>query len=346
MSNTENQHSATLLRMVLPRMGKHQVPTTPHNYAVWYRYLEGSDAKLTKHMDALIEAGASFTGKLNEELYNTFVSECNLPHMSRIRDNMRDIIGDVSESLTQAGDRADSYGGTLDRFARDIDAGSDTASLHRKIQELIRETAKMSHSTQQLRSDFDDKNAEIEELKAQLSKAREEACTDPLTGMANRQALYDAIEVISDDPAPSDALLILDIDHFKQFNDNYGHLVGDKVIRFVASTIKRQAHGQAIAARYGGEEFVLVLPEHTLQQATNVAEHIRRTVEEAKLVRSDTKEPLSQITLSCGIARYRPSEDASDWLERADQALYHAKKHGRNQVVHESMLGTPNSKAG
>ena len=345
MNRSETEKAAAVLRMAVPRMSQHQIAATPRNYAVWYQYVEGSNPALKKRIDELLSRAVTFDDELNDSLFEEYVSECNLKRVSGIRDDIQEIIEDVNNTLAETGQQADDYGGVLDRFVRDLDEGSDTARLRELVKRLARETRDMRHATKELRERVERNAAEMEELKNQLEKVREEACTDPLTGLANRQALYDALQRVEESPSPDgDSLLLFDIDHFKRINDGYGHLVGDKVIRFVSGSIKKQAHGSALAARYGGEEFVLLLPGHSLEKAANIGEHVRKLVEDAKLVRSDTKEPLGRITLSCGIARYRPGEATTAWLERADQALYRAKESGRNRVLVEAP-GAPRARA-
>ena len=127
-----------------------------------------------------------------------------------------------------------------------------------------------------------------------------------------------------------------DIDHFKSFNDQYGHLTGDQVLRLVALAVKQNVKGQDIAARYGGEEFVVALPNTALQSAITVADHIRRAVMTKELMRRSSGERLGRVTISIGAAVLRPDESAQFLIERADKCLYAAKRHGRNRVICET----------
>jgi diguanylate cyclase len=200
----------------------------------------------------------------------------------------------------------------------------------------------MRESTSALKSHFDAKTREIQTLQQELDRARKRALTDTLTGLANREALYGALESAVHDAEQDDTelcLLVLDIDHFKRVNDTHGHLVGDRVIRFVASTLKRLVKGKDTAARFGGEEFAVVLPDTPVGGAMALAENIRRAIADARLVRSDTREPLNQITVSVGVGSYRRGEDINSLFDRTDQALYAAKSGGRNRVVNESAVG-------
>jgi diguanylate cyclase len=131
------------------------------------------------------------------------------------------------------------------------------------------------------------------------------------------------------------SLLMLDIDHFKSFNDNYGHLTGDQVLRLVGISMRQTIKGQDITARYGGEEFAVVLPNTPLRQALTVADHIRRAVMAKELKKKSTGELLGRVTLSVGVSTLQPGDDMDALIGRADACLYAAKRNGRNRVVCE-----------
>jgi two-component system cell cycle response regulator len=174
-----------------------------------------------------------------------------------------------------------------------------------------------------------------ERLRDMVSTAVEQAVTDPLTGLYNRRYLdahlATAVEraTVSQKPV---CVLIFDIDHFKGVNDTYGHDAGDDVLRDFCERLRRGVRGIDLVARYGGEEFVLVMPETDASFAASVAERLRHEVEKDVFVtRSGQRIP---VTVSIGIAEWQgPRDDASLLIKRADQALYAAKRAGRNRVV-------------
>ena len=131
-------------------------------------------------------------------------------------------------------------------------------------------------------------------------------------------------------------LLVADIDFFKNFNDTHGHQLGDKVLRFVAQTLQKQLKGQDVVARYGGEEFVVILPDTPFGGAITVAENLRKAVQKQRLRRTDNQEYIGNVTLSIGVSMYRNGEKGEEVVERADNALYQAKKNGRNCVTPET----------
>jgi diguanylate cyclase len=130
-------------------------------------------------------------------------------------------------------------------------------------------------------------------------------------------------------------LLLADVDLFKNINDTFGHVVGDRVLRFVASTLKQSVKGQDIVARFGGEEFAVILPRTPLRAAVEVADQLRLAVMKAELIRRSTGEKQARVTISIGVAALHHRTTPQALLEAADVCLYAAKRSGRNCVVGE-----------
>jgi diguanylate cyclase len=182
----------------------------------------------------------------------------------------------------------------------------------------------------------------LEALKKDIEQVKTEALVDFLTGAPNRKAFDQALtECISE--ATSDeknlALLMIDIDHFKRFNDEYGHLIGDYVLKFVVKKIKEMVKGRDFLARFGGEEFAVILPQTPLVGAKTVAENIRSYFAQATLKEIATLRNLGKISVSIGAACYCLDESPETFITRCDRALYSAKNAGRNRVATESDAG-------
>jgi two-component system cell cycle response regulator len=175
-----------------------------------------------------------------------------------------------------------------------------------------------------------------EKLRDNVQYSMEMALTDPLTSLFNRRYMETHVGTLVERSAArgkSLSLLILDIDFFKSINDSYGHDAGDDVLREFAERLKASIRGIDLACRYGGEEFVVVMPDTDLGVATLVAERIRRRIagEPFPIERGGRS---IEVTISVGIAaRTGPQDNASQMLKRADEALYRAKRDGRNRVV-------------
>jgi two-component system cell cycle response regulator len=176
----------------------------------------------------------------------------------------------------------------------------------------------------------------VESTMADNARLEHLAQTDPLTQLLNRRALAERITGEMERALRYDssmALLLIDLDHFKQVNDTYGHLVGDDVLRDVGQLLRETIRGCDIVARYGGEEFLVLLPETDDAGAESFAERIRLAVEEHLFAREARVEPL-RLTASVGVAVFPAAriESVDDLFARADAALYRAKAAGRNRV--------------
>ena len=330
------QTSAELLRMAVPLMREHGIPTTPQNYSVWFHYVSGDKPELTAHIDQILNDSAAFTEQLNESLYKKHLSENNLEKVDEIRQQVLATLQETSATLNHTGAEAESYGKTLEEFDVSCHSAESLGDVYGLMKSVLAETRRMKASVDDIQKEFALKSAEMEQLREELEHARQMASIDALTGLVNRGAFFDtleekieSIENVEDTPL---CVVMFDIDHFKRVNDNFGHLVGDKVIRFVAKTLQQSIKGLDTAARYGGEEFAVLLPETAAKGAVILCNRIRERISETNLVRTGTRIPLGQITVSAGVAEYRHGEDMMELVRRADEALYQSKKQGRNQV--------------
>jgi diguanylate cyclase (GGDEF)-like protein len=176
-----------------------------------------------------------------------------------------------------------------------------------------------------------DQLAEIELLQAQL---REQVIRDPLTGLFNRRYLQETLERELAQAARAGSplsVIMIDIDHFKDFNDTYGHLAGDLVLKALADLLQSSSRAGDIACRYGGEEFLVVFPCASLADARQRGDQLRRAYQEKPVIYEELQ---LIVTLSAGVAGFpRHGDRADEILRAADRALYQAKRMGRNRVV-------------
>jgi diguanylate cyclase len=329
-----DQASETL-RRVLPLMTKHGVPPHPHNFSVWYEYATGSNPLLTETIDQLVRDSNPFTDELNQELYLRFIARDEV-YLEQTRQVLRRVVMDIRDKMREAGGELAVYGSTLERYADALETAHNLEQITQQTQYVLVETRSTEDSQQRLDEQLSSVVREVEALRRELEQIREETLIDGLTGVGNRKAfdtaLARAVQTAIDTRSPLSVLMV-DIDRFKSFNDNFGHLIGDRVLRFVAATLRSCIKGNDKPARFGGEEFAVILPRTFLSGATSVAEQIRHEVAAGELKDKRSGVTFGRITVSIGVAQYRLGETDEELLNRVDQALYQAKQRGRNRAV-------------
>jgi diguanylate cyclase len=304
------------------------------NYRLGYDYAAGRHAGLKTAVDSTIASDGSLSEDRIWELYQHSYCQDEAT-LEAMRQALRAIIDNVQREFRQSGDTLSGYMHTLERFAEMLDTPTPPDIMIAEVNRMIDDTRATGQTQQQLGSELRNVVAEVESLRKELEQVREESQTDGLTGILNRKAFDAALENCihaARNNGHSFCMLLIDIDHFKNFNDTFGHLVGDKVLRFVATTLKQCVKGKDTAARYGGEEFAVILPKTDLAGATSVAEQIRSMVSAGELMDRKGSESYGRITISIGITEFLVSDLPHHLVRRADRALYLAKAHGRNRV--------------
>lgn len=204
----------------------------------------------------------------------------------------------------------------------DGDAVSDPDAIVNVVTELIQ-------SNQTMQNQLQEAQQRIQDQAAQIQTAEERAVTDALTMIRNRRAFDDFLEkcYVDRHECPS-TLMLLDVDHFKNFNDNFGHLAGDEVLRNVAGMLEARLGKMGLVARYGGEEFAVIFEDRTLEECQGAVELARRMIGERVITFEGQR---LNVTASLGLAEVDANESLEEWVERVDQGLYKAKEMGRDR---------------
>jgi diguanylate cyclase len=327
------EESAEYLRLALPLMTRQDAAFHPVSYAVWYEYVSGINGALKDAADVLLAQRPALDEAAVKSLFERHVACINSAAATTIADSFQRILGEITHTTGEAAAEATTFGETLQQLRRDSAHPGQQVDLDM----LLAGTQAMQNSIGTLTTRLNESQQEITQLRNEVSRAREASLTDAMTGLINRhgfdQILTACLATITQSPtATGPCLLMGDIDHFKQVNDTYGHLFGDKVIRTVADIIRQNVKGRDTAARFGGEEFIILLPDTPLSGAHALAEHIRSAIERSRIKRGGNSIEMASVTLSIGVAHYHPGESAHDLIERADRALYASKQAGRNRV--------------
>src|SRR5215475_11182446 len=315
-------------------------PAIPRNFEIWYNYATGYNPSLNQTVNEALARHGTLTAKDLDEIYDTFLSPHRLTdRVDAVGAKVVDEIDQVMAMIDVAVGSTTGYTESLVDASQKLGNTTDRDGLRAIVESLVSSTHEIEQTNFTLEERLQASKQEISQLQEHLEAVRNESLTDPLTGLANRKYFDQMLERAVADTKPTDeplSLMLTDIDHFKKFNDTFGHLTGDQVLRLVAQAVKQNVKGQDVAARYGGEEFVVVLPRTGLAQALKVGEHIRRAVMGKELMKRSTGEHLGRITISVGVAMFRRDDTAQSLIGRADAGLYAAKRNGRNRVICET----------
>ncbi len=341
MSEQEYRRTLGYANAAFDLLRRSFIPPYPHFYELLYTYCTGVNPSLNHRINDLFRSGGTPTADLAEALYNEFLKSDVGDRMSDVSERMHARIEAVHEAIDQAMSSAHAYSGSLESAAEDLRADISAEAMRSLAQRLLAETLQMQQTNLSLEEKLQASREDIAGLQRDLDEVRRESLLDPLTKIANRKSFDEGLAQAIQDVQNGGLLLsliIVDIDHFKSFNDTYGHQTGDQVLRLVAMTLKSNIKGKDLAARYGGEEFVAVLPSTDLAGAVIAAENIRKAIQAKELLKRSTNEKLGRITASFGVATFHPDDTAGSLIERADRCLYGAKRSGRNRVVSELEL--------
>ncbi|QYK03031.1 GGDEF domain-containing protein [Shewanella psychrotolerans] len=333
---SETELSARILRHAVPRMSELDIPVTPDNYAVWYEYFLGVNLDLKRAIDGLLSNKVSFTPEVNASLHSNFIQEKSPEIIENVQVETQILINSLMSKLTSVTTGTAKFSVSLSEFHQDLSKSPDRQTLDRLIDTLAEEVTDVVKSNKEMEQSLSVMSQEVSALKSEMENLNMVAMTDQLTSLHNRRA-FDA-EILNHiqcfrQTHTNSSLLVIDIDNFKAFNDIHGHLVGDKVLAYIAIALKQGVRGEDFVARYGGEEFVVLLPDTDHSGAVVVAEQLRSRIAERKLtIGKDKKLSLGAITVSVGVATLRHDDDKESYFVRADEALYRAKSAGRNCV--------------
>jgi diguanylate cyclase len=331
-----------LAAAAIEAMSKHGIAPTPANYCIWYAYAGKAIAGLTREIDERIALHQGFGWQVNQALFERyFGTEAESVAIRRSGAELRDTMGRVLQRLDVAGADADAFGETLVEAKGSLAnvAPADTVGVQAVVKRLSGATSDMVKKNRDLESELRQSTAQITTLQERLEQARREAFTDALTGIGNRRCFDLALTDQCERAALGEvelSLLLIDIDHFKRFNDTYGHRIGDQVLKVVGAKLKQMSRDVDTPARYGGEEFALLMLNAPFEVAMRRADQLREALASNYLRNVANGEMYGQITVSIGVAKHRATDTIESFVGRADAALYEAKSAGRNRVVPEA----------
>jgi diguanylate cyclase len=339
-ADTDRDYSSRLAEETVAQMRAHGVPGYPRSYEIWYTHLSGQNQALSRALTEALGPTGSLEEAQIDRIYDLYLSPHRFAsHAERTSVGMISEIGTVMEMIDLALGSTARYGESLVALSADLTENVDRSRIREIVANLVLATRETVANNKTLEARLNESKGEIQHLRETLESIRSEALTDALTGLANRKHL-DGMLLQSVDQASVGgealSLLMIDIDRFKSFNDTFGHMTGDQVLRLVSMSLRNSVRPTDTAARFGGEEFAVILPQTPLKLALVVAERVRQAVMSRELVKRSTGESLGRVTVSIGVASFRRGDTAPILLERADRCLNEAKRTGRNRTLTEA----------
>ncbi|QCU89972.1 GGDEF domain-containing protein [Thiomicrorhabdus sediminis] len=335
--------SRDIYQSITEKFSQIKINPTPINYTVWYEYFLGSNLDLNAEINDLLRNSKHFPDRLGLRLYEQYI-EKDEPHAQTQYDAaVASHVQQTSHQMDVLKQNMAQHSKTMQSYADNLTVpnlqGNDIENLAQNIRSV---TELMESDTNKICDDLQSSSQQVKLLRKQLEQARAEAHTDDLTQVGNRKAFNKALQYLSIEQSETEqplCLIMTDIDHFKSFNDTYGHPVGDSVLRYFAKIMTQEAEENETVCRYGGEEFAILMKNTSIEQATRRAEQIRQKIASCRLTLKGEKKPIKPITASFGVALFKGKiESLDEFINRADKSLYRAKEFGRNQVVHEQMM--------
>jgi diguanylate cyclase len=257
----------------------------------------------------------------------------------KARDALKSLMAQMLAELGELGSKTGNFHESVGRYAAVIEESDSLESLTGVVREMVAESRAVQTLVQQTQdrlheehSKATDLNRRVSELEDEMKRLSDEVSTDQLTQIANRRGLMQAFEIERarlERSGGSLSIGLLDIDNFKRLNDELGHSAGDEALKSLAALVSKTLRPTDRVARYGGEEFVVLLPETQADEGEQVLTRLQRSLTGGLFMHKDKQ---VFVTFSAGVTAYRRDERIEDSLERADQALYEAKRTGKNRT--------------
>jgi diguanylate cyclase len=325
-----------------------RLAASPKNLELWFLFSEGRNPALARDFHKATQPDGTILQSDADALYDTHVLRQGLSRdlvdlIQRFEDEMTKIATVVETTGASASGNSEKLRFLSSELKR---SASGNPAISALMDSVLSVAKSVREANERLEDQLARSSDEVVTLRRNIENIQMEAMLDPLTGVKNRKTFDVEIARLigaANEAGEPLALIMADVDHFKQFNDRWGHQTGDHVLRLVADVMNANIKGQDVLARYGGEEFAIILPGTSLSNAVMLADRIRKAVESRRLKKRRTEEDLGIVTLSMGAAQLKWNDTAETLIERADGLLYAAKKAGRNRVFDEDGAGDAGS---
>ncbi len=333
------RYASEALRVMKAR----DVSPTPKHYAVFYAYAAGQPGDLIKELDLLGAQEVELTDELLDKLYNNHLAGIQNRAVADAAAGAKRILAEMVHSIATFTGTTHSISQEIQQKIETVEDPMSEETIKLMAKSVVDGALTMMSSSESVAKQLVGAQSEIASLRENLAKATTESERDFLTGTYNRKAFDKRLYEAAEEAVKTDSeltLIMIDIDHFKKFNDNFGHLIGDEVLKIVSRALTDSVKGIDTVARYGGEEFAIILPRTPIGGGMIVAEQIRKLIAGREFKNRATGEHYGVITMSAGVAAFRThgiEDSPTALIKRADEAMYRSKNAGRNRVTQETL---------
>ncbi len=328
--------AANILKQALPELTTNKLPVTPYNYSLMYAHCTGLYQHLSKDLQESLKTYGTLSHEQSVDLFKKHIINDLLSIDDKLENNFQKVMTDINESALHTEQNAGDLERELTLSLRSLNNSINEDELKKIIETIAEKTRLVSNTTKQFKDVLNDAQQEISALKQELEQAKEAANKDTLTKLFNRRHFDQMLASIlnSQNNAHSSALILIDVDHFKAFNDNYGHLMGDVVLKSIGQVLIHMCENtDHVPYRYGGEEFAILMPKTSMREAKILAENTRKKISSVRIKDKKSGKEISKITASFGLSFANSDDTSNTLIERSDSAMYRAKQNGRNQVI-------------
>ncbi|WP_407330848.1 GGDEF domain-containing protein [Enterovibrio sp. 27052020O] len=336
MSDYAFFEATKIFKRAVPLMVKYKVPTTPHYFSLWYTYCAGTHPQLNRAVDDTVERFGQCSTMHCDTLIESYLLDDAKREVDSFRKKLESLAADLGHSIDDTVQDTQAFQNILNSSVsrlEDVKSQSDISGESQVVlQDLLKGSQHLLQATSQYQLHVSTQKSEIDSLKQQLKEYQKQATHDALTGAFNRRAFEQQLDDLLRQKSEM-CLVMVDIDHFKSFNDEFGHQMGDKVLKIVAQRLQQSIETNGMVFRYGGEEFSVLMPQMSLKGAYQIAEKTRKSLERLSVTDKRSGQKINSITASFGVAQFQIGEQGAQFVARADEALYDAKNRGRNRVM-------------
>ncbi|WP_417553628.1 GGDEF domain-containing protein [Marinomonas fungiae] len=322
-----------LLQQAVPLMRKMDIAPTPYNYGIWYEYVRQSTPKLNQLVDSTIGRLGSLPSFISKELFHQFLVSEEARFNSQHKEKLEEFINTVSNETHNMTENLVALQSAMDKSRHVLSRADRQKHLDKVIHYLDHSTKKALEEVESFSQALSQVNAEVLKLKAELNEIKNNADLDPLTQLLNQRGLERQLYSLIPDSEDDLSLLIMDIDHLKEINHEFGRRAGTALICHISRILSSKKLANSTLARLEGGSFAIILHEATLDFAIKHAEELRLHLNKQRFKSRSGQGIIEQIKVSFGVATIIGQESPNNLIARAGGYLDNAKRQGRNRTA-------------